>query len=107
MRAYAVALQPPSGPVYLSIPLDDWDAALEGPAVVRSVSATYAPDLQRLRGFAERISASRRPALVFGPDVDRSDGWHAAVALAEKVRTSVYGSPLPSRGSFPEDHPLY
>lgn len=107
MRAYAVALQPPSGPVYLSIPLDDWDAALEGPAVVRSVSATYAPDLERLRGFAERISASRRPALIFGPDVDRSGGWHAAVALAEKLRASVYGAPLPSRGSFPEDHPLY
>jgi benzoylformate decarboxylase len=25
MRAYAVALQPPGGPVYLSIPLDDWE----------------------------------------------------------------------------------
>jgi len=25
MRAYAVALQPPAGPVYVSIPLDDWE----------------------------------------------------------------------------------
>src|SRR3984893_1439357 len=25
MKAYAIALQPPAGPVYLSIPLDDWD----------------------------------------------------------------------------------
>ena len=25
MRAYAVALQPPAGPVFVSIPLDDWE----------------------------------------------------------------------------------
>ncbi|ABW10866.1 thiamine pyrophosphate protein TPP binding domain protein [Parafrankia sp. EAN1pec] len=107
MRAYAVALQPPSGPVYLSIPLDDWSVPLEGPAVLRSVSTTCAPDIERLRGFAERLSASRRPALVFGPEVDRSGGWHAAVALAEKLRASVYGAPLPDRASFPENHRLY
>nr|WP_307874770.1 benzoylformate decarboxylase [Frankia nepalensis] len=107
MRAYAMAAQPPAGPVYLSIPLDDWNVALAEPAVVRGVSTVVAPDAERLLGFAERISASRRPALVFGPDVDRRGGWHAAVALAEKLRASVYGPPLPDRISFPEDHPLY
>jgi benzoylformate decarboxylase len=30
MRAYAMALQPPAGPVFLSIPLDDWTAAAGG-----------------------------------------------------------------------------
>ncbi len=64
-----------------------------------------APDAERLRLFADRISASRRPALVFGPDVDRSGGWDAAVALAEKLRAAVYGAPLVDRASFPEDHP--
>jgi benzoylformate decarboxylase len=107
MRAYAVALQPPSGPVHLSIPLDDWNVPLDGPAPLRSVSTAYAPDPRRLREFAERISASRRPALIFGPDVDRGQGWHAAVALAERLRAAVYGAPLPDRVSFPEDHPLY
>src|SRR5277367_3058363 len=34
MRAYALAVQPPSGPVYLSIPLDDWDQPALGPAIV-------------------------------------------------------------------------
>jgi benzoylformate decarboxylase len=38
MRAYAVALQPPSGPVYVSIPLDDWDQPALGSAAVRTVS---------------------------------------------------------------------
>ena len=107
MRAYAMALQPPAGPVFLSIPLDDWNQPLAGPARVRTVSDRVAPDAARLRLFADRISASRRPALVFGPDVDRAGGWDAAVALAEKLRAAVYGAPLLDRASFPEDHPLF
>src|SRR5580693_3707812 len=107
MRAYAMAVQPPAGPVFLSIPLDDWNQPLPGPARVRTVSDRVAPDAERLRLFADRISASRRPALVFGPDVDRSGGWDAAIALAEKLRAAVYGAPLLDRASFPEDHPLF
>jgi benzoylformate decarboxylase len=52
MRAYAVALQPPAGPVFLSIPLDDWEKPALGPAVVRSVSHRVSPDAQRLSGLA-------------------------------------------------------
>ncbi|GIF69017.1 benzoylformate decarboxylase [Asanoa ishikariensis] len=107
MRAYAMALQPPAGPVYLSIPLDDWDRPLEGPAIRRSVSSTFAPDPARLRHFADRISASQHPALIIGPDVDRAHGWQAAVALAEKLNAAVFSAPLSDRGSFPEDHRLY
>jgi benzoylformate decarboxylase len=73
----------------------------------RTVSDRFAPDPERLGLFAGRISASRRPALVFGPEVDRAGGWDAAVALAEKLRAAVYGSPLLDRASFPEDHPLF
>ncbi|MFF3567646.1 benzoylformate decarboxylase [Nocardia jiangxiensis] len=107
MRAYAMAVQPPAGPVFLSVPLDDWDQPLEGPAVVRDVSTRYAPDPERLRIFAERIAMSRRPALILGPDVDRARGWDAGIALAEKMRAAVYAPPLPDRAAFPEDHPLF
>ena len=106
MRAYAVALQPPAGPVYLSIPLDDWEKPALGPAVIRTVSHRVSPDAKRLRGFADRINRAKRPLLVFGPEVDRSGAWDAGVAFAEKVGAPVYGSPLPDRVSFPEDHRL-
>ena len=56
MRAYAMALQPPAGPVYLSIPMDDWKQPLAGPARVRAVSDRVAPD-------PERLQAVRRPDL--------------------------------------------
>ncbi|WP_206305417.1 hypothetical protein [Actinacidiphila soli] len=65
------------------------------------------PTRSVLRSFAYRISASRRPALVFGPEVDRGGGWDAAVALAERLRAAVYGAPLLDRASFPEDHSLF
>lgn len=107
MRAYTMAVQPPAGPVYLSIPLDDWEKPALGPAVVRTASRRSAPEAERLAAFAERINRAQRPLLVIGPEVDRAGGWDAAVAFAEKVHAPVYASPLPDRMSFPEDHPLY
>jgi benzoylformate decarboxylase len=107
MRAYTVALQPPAGPVFLSIPLDDWEKPALGPAVVRTASSRVAPDADRLRDFADRINRAQRPLLVFGPEVDRAGGWDAGVAVAEKVAGPVYSGPLPDRASFPENHPLY
>jgi benzoylformate decarboxylase len=74
MRAYAAVLQPLAGPVYLSIPLDDWKRPLSGFTRVRTVSAKVEPDAERLREFAAWISAARRPSLVFGPRVDRASG---------------------------------
>jgi len=107
MRAYVVATQPPAGPVFLSIPLDDWEKPALGPAVIRTVSHRVAPDGERLRDFAERISRAKRPLLVLGPEVDRSGAWDAGIAFAEKLRAPVYGSALPDRVSFPETHPLH
>ena len=66
-----------------------------------------APDAERLRDFAERINRAQRPLVVFGPEVDRSGGWDAGVAFAEKVGAPVRSGPLPDRASFPENHPLY
>jgi len=79
MRAYAVALQPPAGPVYLSIPLDDWDAALEMPAVVRSVSAIYAPDLERLCGLVagQRSDCRRKYLSQVGDRSNRRQSDHS------------------------------
>src|SRR6202522_1854166 len=54
MRAYAAALQPPAGPVYVSIPLDDWDQPALGEAVVRTASSRYSPDPERLAYFPEK-----------------------------------------------------
>src|ERR1700685_1566079 len=66
MRAYAMAVQPPAGPVFLSIPLDDWNQPALGEAVVRSVSSRYSPDPDRVALFAQRIQKSKNPVLIYG-----------------------------------------
>ncbi len=107
MRAYALALQPPAGPVYVAIPLDDFDKPALGPAAVRTVSTRFAPDRDRAREFAKRISAAKKLALVYGQEIDRSGGWDAGVAFAEKLRAPVFHAPNTERPSFPETHPLF
>lgn len=107
MRAYAVALQPPSGPVFLSVPLDDWGQESTVPLAVRSVASRVAPDPARLAEFAAAVAAAKNPALVLGADVARGDGWHQAVAVAERLGVKVWAAPACERPPFPEDHPLY
>ncbi|WP_433531621.1 benzoylformate decarboxylase [Micromonospora sp. CA-263727] len=107
MRAYATAVQPPAGPVFLSLPLDDWAQPADPPPQVRTVATRFAPDPERLRQFAGALAASRSPALVFGAAVDRAGAWEAAVALAERLVAPVWSAPAPERGAFPEDHPQF
>jgi benzoylformate decarboxylase len=107
IRAYAIALQPPSGPVHVSIPLDDWDQPAHGDAVLRTVSSRYAPDPDRIALFGERIRKSKNPALVYGPEIDHSCGWDVGVKFAEQLQAPVFLPPLPDRASFPETHPQF
>jgi benzoylformate decarboxylase len=107
MKAYAIALQPPAGPVYVSIPLDDWDQSALGEAVVRTVSDRFAPDPARLAQFAERIRKSKNPALVYGQEIERSGGWDGGIKFAEQLRAPVFLAPLAERASFPQTHPQF
>jgi benzoylformate decarboxylase len=105
-RAYYVAMQPPCGPTFVSVPIDDWAHAAQ-PVEARSVSRELGPDPGAMKALVAALAASKRPALVVGPAVDRAQAVDLTVEVAEKTRASVWVSPFSARCSFPERHPQF
>ncbi|MDB5461553.1 MAG: benzoylformate decarboxylase [Caulobacteraceae bacterium] len=105
-RAYYIAMQPPRGPVFVSIPIDDWDRACE-PLAPRRVSQTFEGDRILLDEAAKALGQAHSPAIVVGAGVARDDGWDEIIAVAERFGAAVWVSPMSARNSFPEDHPLF
>jgi len=105
-RAYYVAMQPPCGPTFVSVPIDDWTHQTQA-VEARTISREFGPDPGAMNALAAALSASKRPALVVGPGVDRAQAVDLMVRLAEKARASVWVSPFSARCSFPERHPQF
>lgn len=103
----------PRGPVFVSLPMDDWyaevDEADARAAIERQVTGRAVADPEAVRALAARLDAARNPVLVAGPDVDTAGAWDLAVALAERQRLPVWASPATGgvRLGFPEDHPNF
>jgi benzoylformate decarboxylase len=114
-RAVHTAGLPPRGPVFVSIPMDDWYAEVRSEDEVRHQTSRAVsggaglPDGASVASIARRLVEASNPALVAGPDIDAAGGWEAAVALAERARLPVYATPATGGGrlGFPENHPLF
>ncbi|MFL5975595.1 MAG: benzoylformate decarboxylase [Solirubrobacterales bacterium] len=112
-RAAHVATLPPAGPVFVSIPMDDWGVEVDGGtvehALARSVTGRATADPEVLRDLAKRLAGASNPVFVAGPDVDASGAWDAAIALVEAGRLPVWAIPAPGGGriGFPEGHAAF
>jgi benzoylformate decarboxylase len=105
-RAYYTAMMPPRGPVFVSIPADDWTALTE-PVEPRVVSTSVRSDAAVIEQIGAALDACESPAFVIGAAVDRDGAFDHAVALAERHRARVWVAPMSGRCGFPEDHPLF
>jgi benzoylformate decarboxylase len=99
-------MQPPCGPTFVSVPIDDWTHPTH-PIEAREVSRELGPDPAAMKTLATAFSAAKHPALVIGPGVDRAQAVDLMVAVAEKTKASVWVSPFSARCSFPERHPQF
>ncbi|HVC06355.1 MAG TPA: benzoylformate decarboxylase [Solirubrobacterales bacterium] len=112
-RGAHLASLPPKGPVFVSLPMDDWYAEVDETdareAIGRKVTGRAAAEAEAVSRLAERLGAASNPVLVAGPDIDASGAWAVAIALAERQRLPVWASPATGgfRLGFPEDHPNF
>lgn len=110
-QAFHLATLPPAGPVFVSLPLDDWareaDADQVAHLAARRVRAAGAASAEVVAELAGLLRSARTPVLVAGPEVDEQDAFGAVVALAERLRAPVWTAPTPPRCPFPTRHPLW
>src|SRR5271169_741828 len=109
-RALHMAALPPSGPVYLSVPYDDWAAEADPQSSAlldREVHAVGSFDGPSLSRIVERLNAAKNPVLVLGPEVDAYRANTHAVRLAEKLHAPVWAAPSAPRCPFPTTHAYF
>jgi benzoylformate decarboxylase len=107
IRAWAMAVQPPAGPVFLSIPMSDAEKPSLPVPEARAVTTRLAASTEQLSPVARLLDEAAAPVLVIGGTVDEGDGWDNAVRLAERLNAPVWAAPEEGRPGFPETHPLY
>lgn len=102
-RAHQMAVQPPCGPAFVSVPVDDWDQPAEPVPEVHRIPQQV-PDPQALEELARALEGSRRPVFVAGPAVAEDGAVDDLVELSERTGAAVWEPPMASRASFPEEH---
>jgi acetolactate synthase I/II/III large subunit len=106
-QAWRTALTPPSGPVYLEIPVD----LLKAPAAVAEVSALEAmverqcAPLDQVALAADALAGARRPVIWAGGGVIRSGAAPELRELAERLDAPVATTYM-GKGAIADQHPL-
>jgi len=107
-RAFLSAATPPTGPVFISIPMDvlDEEGDVDVPARSHVEGAGAAAGLEELAALLAE-AAPDQVAIVVGDEIAAGGALAEVVALAETLGVRVYGAPLYSNLNFPTDHPLW
>jgi benzoylformate decarboxylase len=107
-RAVKVALTPPMGPVFVSLPGDvlEQSADIDLGRSVR-VDAAVRPSDEALARLADRLIAARNPVIVAGQELATHDAFAEAGELADLLGAAVYGSSVAYGAPFPTAHPAF
>lgn len=106
-QAIHTASLTPRGPVYVSIPYDDWGyETAEVDSLAQGRVVCQAGDLppEQVRRLTQVMEHAKNPVLVLGPDVDAARANGAAVDLAERLGAPVWVAPSAPRCPFPTRH---
>lgn len=106
-RAFKVAMQPPTRPVFLSLPMDMMDEEAE--VEIRplgEVATRVRPDPVAVERAAEMFVQAESPALLLGDRIAASGAVTEVTRFAELVGARVYTLSA-TEVVFPTGHPLY
>ncbi len=108
-EAWCRALTPPTGPVFVEIPVDFLTAETALPPIQELDSTPVAPappDDGALAEAARALGDAENPVIWAGGGVMRSGAWDELRALAERLQAPV-ATTFMGKGAIPENHPLF
>jgi len=107
-RAAKVALTPPTGPVFISLPGDvleqEADIGLGAPT---RIDARTRPSNELLAELARRLLAAKNPVILAGQELSIHDAFAEATELAELLGAGVYQQTVPYAAQYPSAHRAY
>src|SRR5262245_16988698 len=107
-RAAKTALAQPTGPVFISLPVDVLNAERELDLLAPTrIAPRTRGDVDAVAAAAEMLARARRPILIAGDAVAHGDALAEMAEGAELLGAPVYTECVPSTCSFPFTHPLY
>ncbi len=107
-RAAKVALTPPTGPVFISLPGDvlEQQAEIDMGAPTR-IDARTRPSDEALAALARRLLAAKNPVIIAGQELSTHDAFAEATELAELIGAGVYQQTVPYAAQYPTAHRAY
>src|SRR5450759_4251648 len=107
-RAAKLALTPPTGPVFISLPGDVLDAEVDLDfGKPTRVDARVRPSDEALAQLAAKLLEAKNPMILAGQELSIHDAFAEAAELAELLGAAVYQQPIPYCAQFPSAHPAY
>jgi benzoylformate decarboxylase len=107
-RAAKVAMTPPTGPVFISLPGDilNSEAGLELGRATR-VDTRVRPSDESLDALVQRILKAERPVIVVGDEIVKSDALNEAAAFAEALGCPAWQQTAPYGAHFLSESPCF
>jgi benzoylformate decarboxylase len=107
-RAAKIALTPPTGPVFISLPGDvldqERDIDMGHPTRVEPSLRPSDATLDKLVGM---LLAAKKPVIIAGQELATREAFNEAGEFATLLGASVYQEAVPFKAAFPSEHPLH